>query len=150
MVEDISKQLEELTIATKEEAPEEKKAYDDVKVGYAFNWFMTKHWNFKSHPERPERITAINEYLVKKGLDKRCKTVECPLIDMKLVSKVHKESLIQQVSDSKFKFRSLGTDKPVLKSEGEAGSLSGGDVYVNKYSEDCAFMSAGASVECCS
>ena len=69
---------------------------------------------------------------------------------MKLVAKVHSDKLMNEVRDSKFVQKSLLTEEPILKEDGEADSLQGGDVYINKYSEDCAYMSAGASVECCS
>ena len=110
MVEELGKQLEELKIEEEQKLSQTEsvqKSTEDVKVGYAFNIFMTKHEKFNSHPERPERITAINAYLKLKDLDKRVIPVDCPMIDMKLVQAIHTEDLIKLVSETKYKYRSL-------------------------------------------
>ena len=51
--EDLSEKFEQLTI-------------DGVKrVGVVYDKFMLKHKNYEyDHPERPERVEAIHDYLV--------------------------------------------------------------------------------------
>jgi acetoin utilization deacetylase AcuC-like enzyme len=80
---------------------------------------MMRHENHRgSHPEQPFRIKFINNHLEKSGLAKRCIPVECPLVDIKHLNRVHTKGLISIVENSKFKKGQLDLDdKQILKDE---------------------------------
>ncbi|CDW84780.1 histone deacetylase family protein [Stylonychia lemnae] len=60
----------------------------------------------------------------------------------------HQQKLIDEVNNSVFNQRKLKKGDKIMKSEREIHNLDP-DVYANKYSKECAYLAAGATVEAC-
>ena len=69
---------------------------------------MTLHENHKRyHPERPSRIMAIYTHLEKTKLLDELEPVDCPMIDIKLVERVHSEFHIKDLNETQYDPKSL-------------------------------------------
>lgn len=119
------------------------------KIGFAFDNYMMLHENFKrNHPERPARLMAIYTHLEKIKLLDSLRMIQFDKVDMKYVEMVHDKSLLKQVEQSDLNSKELRIGKKVLKEPRETHYIDN-DVYVNKYSKDCAYLAAGASIASC-
>jgi acetoin utilization deacetylase AcuC-like enzyme len=89
------------------------------------------HFPLFEHPEKPERVTAIYNFLVKKDFFNAVDIVTPKEIDAGKILKVHTKAHYNYVIDSIEKGRTL---------------LDGGDTYVVKNSLQSALLSAGSTV----
>jgi acetoin utilization deacetylase AcuC-like enzyme len=121
-------------------------------VGFAYDNFMLLHENHKRpHPERPERIMSIYTYLLNHTtLLDRCVKVRCPFADLDHIRAVHSQAMIDQVERSRYnkhKLRDEGVK--VLKQHGVETNYLEYDVFINRWTYECALMAAGAVIEAC-
>ena len=67
---------------------------------------------------------------------------------MKYVNMTHSNILVETVENSVFNQKKLKSGVKEMKKPKEIHNIDG-DVYVNLYSRDCAYLAAGASIEAC-
>ncbi len=99
------------------------------RLAYLYHPLFEKHDPGRGHPERPERLTAINAYLQRKGFWPRISRLEPEPIDRHLLQLNHSSDYIDFI----------------LSQEGKEGIvLDGGDTVLNAYSVQAALLAAGA------
>ncbi|CDW73889.1 histone deacetylase family protein [Stylonychia lemnae] len=128
-----------------------ERVYPDIprQVGFAFDNFMLLHENFKrDHPERPARLMSIYTHLEKTQILKQLPKIEFESVDEKYLKMTHDQSLINTVDLSIYNSKELRRGNEVPKLAKETHYIDN-DVYVNKYTKECAYLAAGASVEAC-
>ena len=102
------------------------------KLAFIYHPLFEKHNPGAGHPERPQRVTHIVNYLQLKGFWDKASHFTPPDAEAAQVELVHTETYRQFVE----KHRGV-----------EQGVLDGGDTIVNEYSVDAAFAAAGAAIQ---
>ncbi len=68
-------------------------------VGYVYDEIYKRHMTGYGHPERPERLDAINAALARAGLDKRLVPLEAPLADDACITTCHTPAYLALVKE---------------------------------------------------
>jgi acetoin utilization deacetylase AcuC-like enzyme len=74
--------------------------------------------------------------------------IPCTFADLNIIELVHSKEHIQKVLDSKFDPKKKTEDGEKMIRENRTSTYLAPDVFVNKYSGECALMSAGATINC--
>ncbi len=110
-----------------------------TNTGIAYDERMCLHQT-QDHPESPDRIKAIFNKLKKNGLLNKCKLIDCRESTPNEILSVHsKDHLLKMHNVSKLK----------KDSEFDHAASLYNSIYFNKWSYQCALLSAGSVIELC-
>ena len=101
------------------------------RLAYIAHPYFEKHNPGPGHPERPERLAAINSYLDRKGFWPRVQKLQAESIDPDLLKLNHDPEYIDFILKQKGKERVV---------------LDGGDTVLSTFSVEAALLAAGAAV----
>ena len=101
------------------------------RLAYIAHPYFEKHNPGSGHPERPERLAAINSYLDRKGFWPRVQKLQPESIDSELLKLNHDPEYIDFILKQKGKERVV---------------LDGGDTVLSTFSVEAALLAAGAAV----
>lgn len=90
------------------------------------------HENFSGHPERPQRLSAINDQLISSGLDAVLRHVDAPLATREQLLRAHSEVYVDDVFARSPKEGSVELDP---------------DTLMNPHSLQAALRAAGAGIK---
>lgn len=68
-----------------------------TQTGLVLDSRFRDHLTGPNHPERPERVVAIEAELMKRGLVERCQPVSATLIELGIVERIHAREYIDRV-----------------------------------------------------
>lgn len=100
------------------------------KLAYLYNELFEQHNPGQYHPESPDRVKAINQFLEDKGFFQKAAQIHPDPVDAQELQIIHSPAHINLVMDAQ------GKDQVVLDS---------GDTVTNQYSVDAALTALGAA-----
>lgn len=112
-------------------------AADGLRPGLVYDPTMTKHEMASGHVECPQRISRIWSALEHENLVAACERIPCRLATRSELLSVHSAQHIATVDS----FASMAPEK-LSEKAAEYNSI-----YLNEFSTECAYMSAGSLIE---
>ena len=76
----------------------------------------------RGHPECPQRLDAIDDYLLATGLDVALQRIEAPLVDLDAVAHAHHSGFVAELRDA---LEHLGADTPLLALDPDTAACAG-------------------------
>ncbi|MBN2591145.1 MAG: SUMF1/EgtB/PvdO family nonheme iron enzyme [Sedimentisphaerales bacterium] len=102
---------------------------EQAKTGFLFDDIFLEHKTTSDHPEKPQRLNAINDNLKEKNLFSQLVQIPCLPVDMNYLLKVHTKEYIEHVKQvCQTGFGYLDSDTPVSEKSYEAALMAAGAV----------------------
>ena len=118
-------------------------------VGVIYDEEMLLHRSYgESHPECPERISAIHLNLIKKDLWESLVKIECHAAKDSDLSLVHDQAHIDKIKNSKYDYE-LSKDNVKIELQKYKNQYSPfqNENYENKFTVRAAYLAAGGTVD---